>query len=296
MVCSRGMGSFGAVLFNLEGSIVPGARSQPRPRGVLLDDHWHVRGRVTEDAPTKGAPVGRAQRWRNESDPWPRLARGVGQILHTCRVSRRLHRRRRLSRTPPASSNSWSSLRGRSSSDPGMVPEQERSPRPHTAPPPALHRGSRRASLRQGHSRSPRDPVPRGVSALEVWTSKMTSSGEVASTVATGRTRTRAAVAATSLSVLRIGTSRDACRESPMRPGRPPITPAVGHPGRNLSSAAQCAAIPGSPYLGRPGRPRRWCDAHHPRPIRLRPRAAQVATGRPSGSRSPCSSGTPWAT
>jgi hypothetical protein len=28
------------------------------------------------------------------------------------------------------------------------------------------------------------------------------------------------------------------------------------------------------PYLAGPGRPRRWCDAHHPRPLRLRPRRA----------------------
>ena len=26
------------------------------------------------------------------------------------------------------------------------------------------------------------------------------------------------------------------------------------------------------PYLGGRGRPRRWCDAHHLRPVRLRPR------------------------
>ena len=29
------------------------------------------------------------------------------------------------------------------------------------------------------------------------------------------------------------------------------------------------------PHLGGQGRPRRWCDAHHPRPSRLRPRAGQ---------------------
>jgi len=28
------------------------------------------------------------------------------------------------------------------------------------------------------------------------------------------------------------------------------------------------------PYLAGRGRPRRWCDAHNPRPLRLRPRAA----------------------
>ena len=31
------------------------------------------------------------------------------------------------------------------------------------------------------------------------------------------------------------------------------------------------------PYLGGRGRPRRWCDAHHPRPVRLRTRAPQGA-------------------
>ena len=31
------------------------------------------------------------------------------------------------------------------------------------------------------------------------------------------------------------------------------------------------------PYLGGRGRPRRWCDADHPRPLRLRPRAARAA-------------------
>jgi len=31
------------------------------------------------------------------------------------------------------------------------------------------------------------------------------------------------------------------------------------------------------PYLGGRGRPRRWCDAHHPRPVRLRPRAPHGA-------------------
>jgi hypothetical protein len=38
------------------------------------------------------------------------------------------------------------------------------------------------------------------------------------------------------------------------------------------------------PYLGGRGRPRRWCDAHHPRPLRLRPRAAQAA-GVPAATR-----------
>jgi hypothetical protein len=33
------------------------------------------------------------------------------------------------------------------------------------------------------------------------------------------------------------------------------------------------------PNLGGWGRPRRWCDAHHPRPLRLRPRAPQGAGG-----------------
>jgi len=28
------------------------------------------------------------------------------------------------------------------------------------------------------------------------------------------------------------------------------------------------------PYLAGRGRPRRWCDPHHPRPSRLRPRAS----------------------
>jgi predicted RNA-binding Zn ribbon-like protein len=31
------------------------------------------------------------------------------------------------------------------------------------------------------------------------------------------------------------------------------------------------------PYLDGRGRPRRWCDAHHPRPSRLRRRAPQGA-------------------
>ncbi|MES2210068.1 MAG: hypothetical protein V4515_07775 [Chloroflexota bacterium] len=31
------------------------------------------------------------------------------------------------------------------------------------------------------------------------------------------------------------------------------------------------------PYLGGRGRPRRWCDAHHPRPSRLRRRATRGA-------------------
>ncbi len=37
------------------------------------------------------------------------------------------------------------------------------------------------------------------------------------------------------------------------------------------------------PYLGGRGRPRRWCDAHHPRPVRL----ANGARGRrgPTGMR-----------
>jgi len=38
------------------------------------------------------------------------------------------------------------------------------------------------------------------------------------------------------------------------------------------------------PYLGGRGRPRRWCDAHHPRPVRLRSRAAQAA-GEPAATR-----------
>jgi hypothetical protein len=38
------------------------------------------------------------------------------------------------------------------------------------------------------------------------------------------------------------------------------------------------------PYLGGRGRPRRWCDAHHPRPLRLRPRAPQGA-GVPAAPR-----------
>jgi len=35
------------------------------------------------------------------------------------------------------------------------------------------------------------------------------------------------------------------------------------------------------PYLGGRGRPRRWCDAHHPRPVRLCPRAPQGAGAAP---------------
>jgi hypothetical protein len=38
------------------------------------------------------------------------------------------------------------------------------------------------------------------------------------------------------------------------------------------------------PYLGGRGRPRRWCDADHPRPLRLRQRAAQAA-GVPAAAR-----------
>ena len=38
------------------------------------------------------------------------------------------------------------------------------------------------------------------------------------------------------------------------------------------------------PYLGGRGRPRRWCDAHHPRPVRLCPRVAQAA-GAPAATR-----------
>ena len=38
------------------------------------------------------------------------------------------------------------------------------------------------------------------------------------------------------------------------------------------------------PYLGGPDRPRRWCDVHHPRPLRLRQRAAQAA-GVPAAPR-----------
>jgi hypothetical protein len=42
----------------------------------------------------------------------------------------------------------------------------------------------------------------------------------------------------------------------------------------SLAPSRHCQACGAElPYLGGRGRPRRWCDAHHPRPLRLRPRA-----------------------
>lgn len=42
----------------------------------------------------------------------------------------------------------------------------------------------------------------------------------------------------------------------------------------SLAPARHCHACGAElPYLDGRGRPRRWCDAHHPRPVRLRPRA-----------------------
>ena len=46
----------------------------------------------------------------------------------------------------------------------------------------------------------------------------------------------------------------------------------------SVASPRHCPACGAEPsYLGGRGRPRRWCDADHPRPLRLRPRAAQAA-------------------
>lgn len=46
----------------------------------------------------------------------------------------------------------------------------------------------------------------------------------------------------------------------------------------SLAPPRRCPACGAKlPYLGGRGRPRRWCDAHHPRPVRLRTRAAQAA-------------------
>ena len=43
----------------------------------------------------------------------------------------------------------------------------------------------------------------------------------------------------------------------------------------SLTPLRYCQACSAAlPYLGGRGRPRRWCDAHHPRPLRLRPRAS----------------------
>jgi hypothetical protein len=48
----------------------------------------------------------------------------------------------------------------------------------------------------------------------------------------------------------------------------------------SLAPARHCPACGVElPYLGGRGRPRRWCDAHHPRPSRLRPRAPRGAGG-----------------
>lgn len=45
-----------------------------------------------------------------------------------------------------------------------------------------------------------------------------------------------------------------------------------------LASLRYCRACGTElPYLGGRGRPRRWCDAHHPRPARLCPRAPRGA-------------------
>ena len=46
----------------------------------------------------------------------------------------------------------------------------------------------------------------------------------------------------------------------------------------SLAPSRHCPACGAElPYLGGRGRPRRWCDAHHPRPLRLRPRAPGAA-------------------
>ncbi len=53
----------------------------------------------------------------------------------------------------------------------------------------------------------------------------------------------------------------------------------------SLAPRRRCPACGAElPYLGGRGRPRRWCDTHHPRPVRLRPRAAQAA-GVPAAPR-----------
>jgi 5-methylcytosine-specific restriction protein A len=46
----------------------------------------------------------------------------------------------------------------------------------------------------------------------------------------------------------------------------------------SLAPSRHCPACGAAlPYLAGRGRPRRWCDAHNPRPLRLRPRAAPSA-------------------
>ncbi len=53
----------------------------------------------------------------------------------------------------------------------------------------------------------------------------------------------------------------------------------------SLAPSRHCPACGAElPYLGGRGRPRRWCDVHHPRPLRLRPRAAPE---RQSGALTP---------
>jgi hypothetical protein len=53
----------------------------------------------------------------------------------------------------------------------------------------------------------------------------------------------------------------------------------------SLAPARHCPACGAKlPYLGGRGRPRRWCDTHHPRPLRLRPRAPHGA-GVPAAPR-----------
>ncbi len=42
-------------------------------------------------------------------------------------------------------------------------------------------------------------------------------------------------------------------------------------------AGSRCNTHARQSYLGGRGRPRRWCDAHHPRPLRLRPRAPDGA-------------------
>lgn len=53
----------------------------------------------------------------------------------------------------------------------------------------------------------------------------------------------------------------------------------------SLAPLRHCAACGAElPCLGGQGRPRRWCDADHPRPLRLRSRAARAA-GVPAAKR-----------
>lgn len=52
----------------------------------------------------------------------------------------------------------------------------------------------------------------------------------------------------------------------------------------SFAPSRHCQACGGElPYLGGRGRPRRWCDAHHPRPSRLR----SWADGAPGCAPSP---------